>query len=91
MEYGPCRYIPPIEVEVLEVRKKIPLDKNEGIYVRDTKTGLVRPIIGETYMLEPHEELWNMELGDVVEKLINIPNRKKYMVVSYKCPFNSAV
>lgn len=39
MIYGPCIYTPPIEVEVLEHRRKIALDKNEGIYVRDTKTG----------------------------------------------------
>lgn len=35
MEYGPNEYIPPLEVEILERRKLIPLDKNEGIYVRD--------------------------------------------------------
>lgn len=27
---GPCKYIPPIEVKVLEKRSAIPLDKNEG-------------------------------------------------------------
>lgn len=35
MEYGPSEYIPPLEVEVLERRRLIPLDQNEGIYVRD--------------------------------------------------------
>jgi len=35
MLYGPGRFIPSIEVEVVEVRVKMPLDKNEGIYVRD--------------------------------------------------------
>jgi len=83
MEYGPTRYVPPVEVEVLEVRKKIPLDKNEGVYVRDTRTGLVRPVIGETYMLKAHEELWNMDLGDTVEALLKNPKRKKHMVVSF--------
>lgn len=39
MIHGPCAYIPPVEVEVVENREKIPLDKNEGIYVRDTRTG----------------------------------------------------
>ena len=29
----------------------LPLDENEGIYVPDIKTGRVRAIIGETYML----------------------------------------
>jgi major vault protein len=38
---GPTEYIPPIEVEILEIRKSIPLDKNEGIYVRNLDTGVV--------------------------------------------------
>ena len=33
----------------------IPLDKNEGIYVRDTKTGTVRAVVGESYLLKPSE------------------------------------
>jgi major vault protein len=46
MIYGPCNYIPPVEVEVVEKREKITLDKNEGIYVRDTKSGKVRTVFG---------------------------------------------
>ena len=39
MLHGPCDYIPPIEVTIVEKRRAIPLDKNEGIYVRDVKSG----------------------------------------------------
>ena len=39
MVRGPVRYTPSIQVEVLEVRENITLDKNEGIYVRDTRSG----------------------------------------------------
>lgn len=39
---GPRDYIPPVEVTILEKRKVIPLDTNEGIYVRDQRTGAVR-------------------------------------------------
>lgn len=46
MEYGPCNFVPPIGVDIIERRQKIALDKNEGIYVRDTKTGSIRTIIG---------------------------------------------
>jgi len=46
MEYGPCNYVPPIGVEIIERRQKIALDKNEGIYVRDTKSGNIRTVIG---------------------------------------------
>lgn len=38
---GPKEYVPPVEVEVLIKRVAIPLDENEGIYVRDVKTGKV--------------------------------------------------
>lgn len=39
---GPIEYVPPATVEVLLRRQAIPLDENEGIYVRDIKTGKVR-------------------------------------------------
>ncbi len=62
----------------------MPLDENEGIYVRDIKTGRVRAVIGETYMLTQDEELWQKELPKQVEDLLtrdalverNIPTRK---------------
>lgn len=38
---GPLEYVPPVQVEVATKRKAIPLDENEGIYVRDIKTGKV--------------------------------------------------
>lgn len=39
---GPIEYVPPATVEVLLRRDAIPLDENEGIYVRDIKTGKAR-------------------------------------------------
>jgi major vault protein len=48
---GPVEYVPPVEVEVVTKRSAIPLDANEGIYVRNVKTGKVREVTGETYML----------------------------------------
>jgi len=96
MVHGPCKYIPSIEVEVVETRKVIPLDKTEGIYVKDTKDGGVRSVIGEAYMLKAHEELFDLQLPDTVEMLlqkesISQQKRIKYKIVTYKCPFNSAV
>jgi len=70
MIYGPCDYFPPVEVEVVEKRRSIPLDENEGIYVRDNKTGKVRAVIGTTYMLKANEELWEKTLNPVVEQLL---------------------
>jgi len=71
MVKGPCEYVPPVTVEVVDRRKAIPLDDNEGVYVRDTQTGKVRAVIGQTYMLTENEELWNKELPNTVEELLN--------------------
>lgn len=67
---GPSEYVPPVEVEVVAQRKAIPLDENEGIYVRDIKTGRVRAVCGQTYMLTQDEELWEKELPPTVEQLL---------------------
>eukprot|EP00095_Tigriopus_kingsejongensis_P002569 snap_masked-scaffold274_size229011-processed-gene-1.5 protein:Tk02569 transcript:snap_masked-scaffold274_size229011-processed-gene-1.5-mRNA-1 annotation:"major vault" len=68
---GPMEYIPPVEVEVLATREAIPLHQNDGIYVRNTKTGAVRSVIGHTYMLEEDEELWPKRLSAMVRTLLN--------------------
>ncbi|KAG7492232.1 hypothetical protein MATL_G00011610 [Megalops atlanticus] len=67
---GPIEYVPPATVEVLLRRQAIPLDENDGIYVRDIKTGKVRAVIGHTYMLTQDEELWEKELPHNVEALL---------------------
>lgn len=67
---GPREYIPPVQVRIIEKRRKIPLDENEGIYIRNLTTGEVRCVTGKTYLLEAHEELWEKQLPEVVETLI---------------------
>jgi major vault protein len=67
---GPCEYVPPVEVDIVDKRRKIPLDENEGIYVRNTRSGKIRSVSGESYMLEPYEELWAKELPASVEALL---------------------
>jgi len=99
MVEGPCDYVPPVEVEVVEKRKAIPLDENEGIYVRDIKTGKVRAVTGTAYMLKPNEELWPKDLPKAVEDLLVKDKssdsesyvRDKTRVVTYRAPHNSAV
>ncbi|XP_041813410.1 major vault protein [Chelmon rostratus] len=70
---GPIEYVPPTTVEVVLRRQAIPLDENEGIYVRDIKTGKVRAVIGHTYMLTQDEELWQKVLPANVEALLASP------------------
>mmetsp|Transcript_36453 Transcript_36453/g.57171 ORF Transcript_36453/g.57171 Transcript_36453/m.57171 type:complete len:855 (-) Transcript_36453:87-2651(-) len=101
---GPCDYIPTTEVEVIERRKVIPLDENEGIYVRDLKSGAVRTVMGVSTMLQPHEVLWQKPLPEAVEDLLQKQGdsrnysaargsraRDANRVVSYRAPHNSAV
>ena len=70
MIQGPTDYVPPVEVEILERRRSIPLDDNEGIYVRDINTGKVSMVTGRACLLKPNEELWQKELPEVVERLL---------------------
>jgi len=95
MVYGPCDYIPDVQVDVVERRHSIPLDTNEGVYVRDIKSGHVRAEMGKSYMLKPNEELWAKDLPPIVEELIAkdtcVSARDKTRVVSYHLPHNSAV
>ena len=67
---GPLEYVPHVEVEVVLKRRGIPLDENEGIYIRDIKSGKVRAVTGATYMIKEDEELWEKELSETVEELL---------------------
>ncbi|CAL8071868.1 unnamed protein product [Calicophoron daubneyi] len=67
---GPMEYVPPIQVQVVCRRTLIPLDLNEGIYVRNKKTGEIRAVIGEAYMLNQDEELWEKKLPPEVIQLL---------------------
>ncbi|XP_054661001.1 major vault protein isoform X2 [Grus americana] len=67
---GPLEYVPPAEVTVLERRQAVALADNEGIYVRDIRTGKVRVVTGQTYMLTEAEELWEKDLSPGVEALL---------------------
>ncbi|KAG8190032.1 hypothetical protein JTE90_000127 [Oedothorax gibbosus] len=68
---GPTEYIPPTEVEIVTKRYAIALDENEGIYVRNIKSGHVRLVSGATYMLTQDEELWVKELPPQVQELLD--------------------
>lgn len=67
---GPRDYVPPVEVDILEERQSIPLDENEGIYVRNMKTGEVRTVKNQVYRLTADEMLWEKELTDELEELL---------------------
>eukprot|EP01092_Planopodium_desertum_P003640 TRINITY_DN16774_c0_g1_i2.p1 TRINITY_DN16774_c0_g1~~TRINITY_DN16774_c0_g1_i2.p1 ORF type:complete len:845 (+),score=265.76 TRINITY_DN16774_c0_g1_i2:157-2535(+) len=93
---GPRDYIPPIEVEIVKRREAIPLDENEGIYVRNIKTGKVTVVSGTSHLLEANEVLWEKQLTPVVEELLaKAENRKDARdptrLVTYRAPHNSAV
>ena len=95
MVHGPRNYVPPVQVEVAERRKAIPMDSVEGIYVREYKTGNLRAQIGKTYMLTADEELGKKDMSETVAELLrtqgNIKDRKPYQVVAFKVPYNNVV
>jgi major vault protein len=98
---GAAEFVPEVSVEIVEKRRQIPLDKNEGIYVRNIGNGSIRSVIGESYMLQPDEELWEKPLPDEVESLLSLGPREykgkgtrtrdRTRVVTYRAPHNSAV
>jgi len=63
-------FIPPIGAKVLKKNKAIALGENEGIYVRNMQTGVVRAVIGQTYLLNENEELWEKNLPPDIEELL---------------------
>ncbi|GAB1602127.1 major vault protein-like [Argonauta hians] len=69
---GPLNYIPPVEVNIVSRNESIPLDENEGLYVRNIKTGKVRLVSGTSYILDENEELWEKELPSAVEDLLGL-------------------
>ena len=71
MVTGPVEFVPPTEVEVVVQQTAIPLDRTEGIYVRNNRTGEVRAVCGQTYMLTQDEELWEKELPKSVVELLH--------------------
>jgi major vault protein len=105
MIYGPRKYVIPVQVTKVAKRSAIPLDQNEGIYVRDTTTGKVYTITGQTYMLKTHEELFHKAIPTVVEELLaqtgyrgvnakKAESKKKrdpWSVITYRVPHNAAV
>jgi major vault protein len=100
---GPCDYVPPIQIDIVEKRRSIPLDQNEGIYVRDIKSGQVRSVTAESYLLKENEELWEKVVPSVVDELLlkdvsrdrkeggRTAQRDKTRVITYRTPHNSAV
>ena len=92
MIQGPCRYSPPIEVEVQEQRKAIIMDKNQGIYVRDLDRGHVRIQKGETYMLKTNEVLVEKEIPPEIESLLAADVVKdKTRAITIKVRHNEAI
>lgn len=99
---GPCSYVPPVEVKILEDRERICLNDSEGIYIRDIHTGSIKMITGRSYLLEAHEELWDKDLSNEMmlllqnEGIFHVDNQqksikpmKKSSVIAFTVPHNS--
>ncbi|CAM43958.1 conserved hypothetical protein [Leishmania braziliensis MHOM/BR/75/M2904] len=74
--YGPCSFIPSDLMRVVpnaksgaEVRRPYLLSEGEGLYVRNSVTGVVRCISGPcNYLLTAEEEVWEKPLSAQVER-----------------------
>eukprot|EP00999_Lentomonas_sp_LEN2_P002792 NODE_65_length_2667_cov_116.292913_g45_i0.p1 GENE.NODE_65_length_2667_cov_116.292913_g45_i0~~NODE_65_length_2667_cov_116.292913_g45_i0.p1 ORF type:complete len:833 (-),score=250.76 NODE_65_length_2667_cov_116.292913_g45_i0:97-2595(-) len=86
MIHGPCDYVPPGQVEIVERRTVMALGENEGVYVRDETTGKVRAVVGESYLLQPHECLWAKELPPIVDELLCRTSGTKHSVKDTTTP-----
>eukprot|EP00668_Euglena_longa_P032762 GGOE01042203.1.p1 GENE.GGOE01042203.1~~GGOE01042203.1.p1 ORF type:complete len:850 (+),score=240.11 GGOE01042203.1:32-2551(+) len=90
MIFGPGDYVPPVQVEILEQRRAMALDENEGVYVRDQKTGQVRSVVGQSYMLSATEVLWEKELPLIVEELLQRPNGCMHTIKDKSTPISES-
>jgi len=90
--YGPCEFIPSIDIEVVDLRYTIQIGENEGVYVRNIDNGSVRAVIGSSYLLKENEELWEKRLSPEVEAILSMnKTRKPYQVASFSVPDKAAV
>ena len=73
---GPIDLTPAIQYEIVETRKAIPLSENEGVYVRDLKSGEVKLVRGpNTFLLGEHESFWQKIMEPDVERLLTSQNQ----------------
>jgi major vault protein len=80
MIQGPVEYIPPVQVSIVERRRAIALDANEGVYIRNDIDGKVRAEKGKTYLLKANESLWEKEMHPAVEDLLMRANGARHMI-----------
>ncbi|KAF5218546.1 hypothetical protein C3747_283g12 [Trypanosoma cruzi] len=67
---GPCSYIPPLDVCVVERRERLLLTGSQGVYVRNVRTGMVRAVHGQAIMLAADEILWEKPISPLVHRLL---------------------
>jgi major vault protein len=92
MVQGPCKYAPPVEAEVIEERKAIILEMNQGIYVRDLEKGDVKIVRDHTYMLSKNEVLVEKTFESRLEQLIDpTGTRDKTRAVTITLQQNEAI
>lgn len=73
---GPLDLIPSNSVKIVEKRNSIPLSENEGVYVRNLKTGEVTLVRGpKTFLLGEREAFWEKIMSPEVERLLSSQNQ----------------
>ncbi|RNF05301.1 putative major vault protein [Trypanosoma rangeli] len=75
---GPCSYIPPLEVRVVERRERMLLTGHSGVYVRNVRTGRVRAVHGQALLLAEDEVLWEKPVDALVHRLLTADKLSVY-------------
>lgn len=73
---GPIDLPPAIEYEIVQTRKAIPLSENEGVYIRELKSGEVKLVKGPcTFLLGENETFWEKVMEPDAEKILTKSNQ----------------
>ncbi len=92
MVYGPCLFAPSVDSEVVEERRAIIIEENQGIYVRDLEKGEVKIVKNKTYMLKAHEVLVEKLFDERLERILDPSGKRdKTKAVSIPLGHNEAI
>lgn len=81
---GPVIFTPNENVEVIKPLNVISLDQEEGIYIKDLKTGKIQLIKGPTqFMLDAHQEFYEKKLTPMAEKILSRRTRLNEEVTEF--------
>jgi major vault protein len=75
---GPRRFVPHKDIEIVSRRKSLPLSENQGVYIQNNDTGVVRLERGPAdIFLEHNESFWNKKLTREEEQALGLAKQSQ--------------